>query len=520
MQEKIDHQKESSQGQELEGGALESSGLFSRSPVDFSLTASTSPGPIQRDEGDPHYLREYTTAATNEEIMGTEEFKSLMNPELVWQRDYDLTYEQSINACRRILTRLDAGEQVNWEAEARRYVQEGMGDPTREESLQQPVGDAAFTAIIAEFRTAAAAATTVADLNTLAASAGDSLWARGRSIAQPGVADADTDLYWARTQLRSIIRENDLFDSPGNLRRLNDVYDSLEQHSRGMHDIRWETEDEGLKRILVTGFDPFGVGTSNPSGILAQRLDGTTISYGDGQVAIVEGVTFPVRYNDFDEGMVEQFAGPLLNDPDQNIFMVMTISLYGPSPYVHLDRYASRHREGHADNSGITSNSGGPEVLPQLGQDGDPAFIETRFPLREMLADPNMPANVAVRQEGSYTQGGVDRQFDGGDATVSPADYRAAQAETPARDPLPPIPSGDITATEGPGGDYLSNEIFYRMSQLTRAVDGRNIPNVHLHIPRVGGYDEANDTTFSIDSILASAQQTLGVAVHNFDPTE
>jgi pyrrolidone-carboxylate peptidase len=270
--------------------------------------------------------------------------------------------------------------------------------------------------------------------------------------------------------------------------------------------------------VLVTGFDPFGGGNSNPSGILAQRLDGMTLQYGSDDVAIVEGVTFPVRYNEFDKGMVEEFAGPLLNDPEQNIFMVMTISLYGSNNHVHLDRFASRNRAGHADNSGVQSTTD-PEVLPALGSGGDPQFIESRFPLREMLVDPNMPANVAVRQDGSYRDANGDLQtYDGGDDTVTPAEYREFANGNTTQDPLPPIPSGDITANEGPGGDYLSNEIFYRMSMLTRAVDGRNIPNIHLHIPRVGIRDEANNSRFTIDSILESARQTLAVAVRNHNP--
>lgn len=487
----------------------ESSGMSSLSPRQFKLESSSA-SPLQLNGT---RLRDLPTTASNEQIMATVEFQTLMNPATIWQSQYDLGYEQALNICRRIIRAMSGGTVVNWQAHARNYVNAGILDPSQEEqNAPASVNDAGLTAIVADFQTRSAALSTMAELRTLVGEIGDRLWARGRAMAVPGADSADTPLYWARIQLRNAIRGHALFNNAAQRRHLNGVYDILEQHSRGMHDIQWENNDSNVKRVLVTGFDPFGGGTSNPSGILAQRLDGMTIAYGANDVAVVEGVTFPVRYNDFDKGMVEEFAGPLLNDPAQNIFMVMTISLYGPNPYVHLDRFASRYRAGHADNSGITSN-GTPDVLPQFGA-GNPEFIESNWPLREMLVDPHMPSNVAVRQEGSYSQNGQTRNFDGGDDTVSPADYAPFAQGRSTRDPLPPIPGGNIRAQDGPGGDYLSNEIFYRMSVLTRQVDGRTIPNIHLHIPRVGAMDPTN-TPYSIDSIFSSARDTLAVAVQN-----
>lgn len=487
------------------------------SPPPFQLNASIEGGaPLQLEEGDPVYLRTLGANPSNEEIMQTEEFKSLMREDLVWQTDYNLSYEQSLNICRHILPALAGGGRIDWEREARRYVEGAIRQPGREETqaVGRDIGNATIEAIVAAFTTQATAASTLAELRTLVSTKGQELWEASKTIAVPGANDADTPVYWARIQMRNVLRDHDVFNTSANLRHLNPLLESLEQTSRGMEDITWPEGDSNLKRILVTGFDPFGGGTSNPSGIIATRLDGMRISYGDNEVAVCQGVTFPVRYNEFDDGMVESFAGPLLNDPEQNIFMVMTISLYGGNDYIHLDRFASRHREGHADNSGITSN-GTPEVLPEIGQGDDPQFIESNFPLAEMLADPNMPANVAVRQDGEYSENGTSQTFNGGDDTVSPADYRPYAEGTTTTNPLPPIPSGDITAESGPGGDYLSNEIFYRMSVLARSVEGREIPNVHLHIPRVGDSDAANGNLFDIDSILSSARQTLGVAVQN-----
>ena len=74
-------------------------------------------------------------------------------------------------------------------------------------------------------------------------------------------------------------------------------------------DIAYPARDKGLKRVLVTGFDPFtldrDIRISNPSGATALALDGTVIETTHGP-ARIETAVFPVRWQDFTEGSVER----------------------------------------------------------------------------------------------------------------------------------------------------------------------------------------------------------------------
>lgn len=144
---------------------------------------------------------------------------------------------------------------------------------------------------------------------------GERLWrravdrAQGRGPAGGELSrDDDRPLYWARLamtrELRAWHAESGLSDAAGVrlLERLESTSRGQESLALGGGDRAGERERDrakGVKRVVVTGFDPFtldrDIRISNPSGALALALDGTVIRTADGP-ARVETAVFPVRW--------------------------------------------------------------------------------------------------------------------------------------------------------------------------------------------------------------------------------
>ena len=117
-------------------------------------------------------------------------------------------------------------------------------------------------------------------------------------------ADDDRPLYWARLAIHDLARVR-LGDS-ANL-------EGFERASRGMTEV--DFSDQADWRVLISGFDPFhldrDISQSNPSGLSALQLDGVRLRTERG-TALVQAVVMPVRFADFDQGIVESFFGPWL----------------------------------------------------------------------------------------------------------------------------------------------------------------------------------------------------------------
>src|SRR5690606_16817482 len=129
---------------------------------------------------------------------------------------------------------------------------------------------------------------------------GGALWRRavdrvqGRGPAGGGPAggglsrDDDRPLYWARLGMTRQLRTWEPRFALGEQERAG-LIGELERSSRGQDAIRYP-HGKGLKRVLVTGFDPFtldrDVRISNPSGAAALALDGTVIDTAAGPARI------------------------------------------------------------------------------------------------------------------------------------------------------------------------------------------------------------------------------------------
>lgn len=146
---------------------------------------------------------------------------------------------------------------------------------------------------------------------------GGALWRAGVDRAQgrrPGGDLPTTDdrpLYWTRVAMTvRLARWQPGFTvDPAALRQ------RFEDASRGLADSGFSGR-QGVRRIFISGFDPFGLDAeprrANPSGSAALQLDGRRITLADGTPAEVRSVLFPVRYGDFDRGIVERAYAPKL----------------------------------------------------------------------------------------------------------------------------------------------------------------------------------------------------------------
>ncbi|MEU6180924.1 pyroglutamyl peptidase [Streptomyces coeruleorubidus] len=265
--------------------------------------------------------------------------------------------------------------------------------------------------------------------------------------------DDDRPLYWARLGMTREVRawEPEFGLADGQRAAL---LDELERTSRGQTAIQYP-HGKGLKRILVTGFDPFtldrDIRISNPSGATALALDGTVIETADGP-ARVETAVFPVRWRDFMEGTVERTLRPHL--PKVDLFTTVSQGRVGR---FDVERTNGAWRGGFADNDNI----GRTETVPVTDPASQPQWTTTTLPYRAIV---------------------------GADTGRFPVYDNTGVTEIPAGGTEPVVrpegPTPGSTARAGGGGDYLSNEIAYRATLLRDRLGLHDVlPGGHVHTP-------------------------------------
>jgi hypothetical protein len=240
----------------------------------------------------------------------------------------------------------------------------------------------AFSAALNRTRSETAAVRTVQQ-------AGERLWQSATALAQAGGAGTDDrQLYWMRLMLTTALRQWNPSWVPDadTLRRLHTrLLSLLEQTSRGMTTSAFPTGQPDVKRILISGFDPFGfpnpggdIRQSNLSGAAALALDGQTLVQG-GVSARIESVVFPVRYADFNEGIVENFLRPHLTGP-QPPQLVVSISQGGSQ--FELEEWAGRRRSTDAfrENLGLVSGGTPTRPIEPPGLASGPEFLRHSVP--------------------------------------------------------------------------------------------------------------------------------------------
>ena len=343
--------------------------------------------------------------------------------------------------------------------------------------------------------------------NTKAAEAvvkkfGEDLWQAATAAAKAGGSGSDDrQIYWTRLMLTTALRQWNPSWVPDadSLRRLHTrLLQLLEQTSRGMTTATFPT-DPDKKRILASGFDPFGFSSggdirqSNLSGAVALALDGETLTEGSVS-ARVEAAVFPVRYADFNEGIVENYLRPKLTSA-QPPHLVMSIS-QGSSKF-ELEEFAGRRRstDNFPDNLGQMGGGSPTKPVAPPGVASGAEFIKHTVP----------PSMLGAMRGAAGRKGAITEETEVEDlppGATQPRKLPQGPGSTPHSVKSPGV------AVAGSGGGFLSNEIFYRNS-LLQATTGTKIPLIHLHTPMLppGATDTARNT------LIDSARKILRAAV-------
>ncbi len=262
--------------------------------------------------------------------------------------------------------------------------------------------------------------------------------------------------------------------------------------------------------VLLTGFDPFNTvdvskrprkGEWNPSGVAVMALDATSVSISGKSSARVQSIVLPVSFPQFAAGIVERIVRPHVNEIDAAISVSVDPGLSLAAP-VRLERWAV----------GVHHD----KVLERIGEEpglasGTPAgaaFIESNAPLDEIKNAPLPKKGPQVTQPTI----GEDVQFD----VLAPANARdvlnalgGASVGNAVGSTLivtDPAALRRIAATmvrekdgvtigftvgkkkvrakvqSGPGGNFLSNEVSYRLLRLLARSGGARDPmSFHVH---------------------------------------
>lgn len=290
----------------------------------------------------------------------------------------------------------------------------------------------------------------------------------------------DRELYWARLLSSKVIRTTSPKFSITQA-QLNTLLTLLEEGSRGRTDLAFSSGS--TKKILLTGFDPFlldrNINQSNPSGVAALLLDGQVINY-NGISAEINTVMVPVRYEDFDQGIIESLLAPYyaLN----NVDMVVTVSM-GRTQF-DLEHFPGKRRSVTApDNANIVY--GGTQTSPVI-----PKLNGRPLPGNEFVKF-SLPVNYMQQAKGPY------KVIDNREVTTLEKTYKA-----PSYGELK-----NSIAVNGGGGGYLSNEISYRSIRLRDALNS-SIPTGHIHTPRIQQFEPETEAKI-VNQIKAMLEQSL-----------
>ena len=235
---------------------------------------------------------------------------------------------------------------------------------------------------------------------------------------------------------------------------------NFELSSRGQGDVSFK-QDTPLK-ILVTGFDPFyldrNLDQSNPSGVTALLLDNKVIEF-EGSKAEIQSLLIPVRYADFDQGMIETLLSPYYDKVD----MIATISM-GRKDF-DLERFPGLRRSAKAPDN-LNVYTGADKTSPLIpGLRGEPLdgpeFVEFSLPVTLML---------------------------GAEGKFQVIDNPKVETLTGAKEPESLMELDGETAVSGSGGGYLSNEISYRSIRLRNYLNSK-LPVGHIHTPRIKAFE-------------------------------
>jgi pyrrolidone-carboxylate peptidase len=301
---------------------------------------------------------------------------------------------------------------------------------------------------------------------------GKGLWELGCQLVQSGYTD-DRPLYWARLQAIGAIRAYYRNNSQNlTQQQMDTAVAQFEWPSRGLNSLN---ETPGSRIAIVTGFDPFGLpdkpDRSNPSGLIALNFRGEQFTTPQGPARIATAV-FPVRYADFDAGYVEL----ALLSSFGSLVMFMTCSENGDRRFYDVERYACRKRGGGLflpDNNNKTV-----PLQSDPAATGSANFLESTLPYEQVITS-NIETRKLPGPPSSETPFVLDQSYtlDNGVFVDSPANNTVPESYEKS---TAPVPAGIMIS--GSGGNYLSNEIFYRVASKREELH-LALASGHFHVP-------------------------------------
>lgn len=269
----------------------------------------------------------------------------------------------------------------------------------------------------------------------------------------------DRPLYWARLQMVSAIKKAPEFKNllPSQQEKLLWLFELL---SRGQKDVKFDKNAD--KKVIVVGFDPLirknEIKQSNPSGIAALEFDDLFLSIG-GQTMEVESLILPLRFTDFDKGIVEDLLGRYYKFGKAD--MIFTLNMGNDS--FELSRFAGLRRSSTlVDN--LLKTSGASEETPLVPE------LHSRVKISEFLSS-SLPFNALKNVRGPFV---VQENI---------------QVITTKKRFEPQKKSqliGEISVAGSAGGDF-SNELFYR-TLLLREMYQPLLTVGHIELPYIEGY--------------------------------
>lgn len=303
----------------------------------------------------------------------------------------------------------------------------------------------------------------------------------------------DRILYWTRLKMEVILKSHEFMLQSFSSR--NELIKLFEERSRG-YKPDFSSLPVGItKLILITGFDPFQLFPledrthKNPSGVAALKFHGETYTLGT-ETAYIQAVVFPVRYKDFDDGIVEQVVEPFMpSSASPKVDMIMSLSLNGSNPYFDLERYAGRYRGGFHDNSSYNNIRPKPIGNSEVSKE----FYETTLPVDKIVIG---PFDDVINQKIFY-----DQSYKTLDGTTQDHPITGGP-NTNIKEGVFPIG----LANEGSGSNYLSNEVFYRIAR-SRSHINDTLPTGHYHLAKP--YLPEKFPAFTMEKILDEVKNAI-----------
>ena len=318
---------------------------------------------------------------------------------------------------------------------------------------------------------------TIEDIKKQVEKEAKKLWEAGITGVQKGKLD-DRPLYWARNKMQVALKRYYLFKNDIDFEKsivkkntnLEKIIITFEEKSRNYTGVDFSLAPKGTKKILITGFDPFILNPhkngnplqSNPSGVMALALNGNT-ELG----AYIQTMIVPVRYTDFDgsqdreegqgKGIIEKYIKPFIEKKGE-VDMIITISQALPED-CNIDVFATATRGGFNDNMNFIREDGSKAIL------GGAETIKTTLPTQMTQG------NSKATYWGKYFKNINEYRIYEGDLRKSPNNSTKEN-----------YPNEQVYYA--PGGNYLSNEIFYRVSKLRESLQPK-LSTGHFHIAMI-----------------------------------